>query len=535
MKARTTSNRFETDDEGLSRVLCPREDMLLEAPVPGEAPGLDGVHRFSCAEGPFEEYERTVRSTALEVGRHAVEEEVRWALSIPIWDVLFRPLAARQIRRSVAPPPVDPDAPEKPPPWWSPPARLDARATRILSLLCGLSILTGYLGTTITQTITYAADEFGSSKGAQGMALAAVRAGVLGSLVLMSISDRKGRHRLLGLCATAGILSSVAGAVSPDMAVLAITQTSARAFATALALLLGVVAAEEMPAGARAYAASVLAMTAALGAGMAVILLPVAEGLVTSFDPGSLWWWRLIYAFPIVLIGFFLRTARALPETKRFLRPHGRVHMRGHRGRLVLLSVAGFFGLLFLAPVSQFQNEFLRDEHGFGAAQIALFAILTNTPGGVGIVVGGKLADLHGRRIVGAVGTVAGAFLLALGYWVSGAALWITWMVGTILGAATIPALGVYGPELFPTALRGRANGTITLTGVIGSSTGLILAGRMATRWDSFGPGMTLLAIGPCIVAILVLTLYPETARRELEDINPEDALGAAGIAPPMT
>ncbi|MFN8016493.1 MAG: MFS transporter [Acidimicrobiales bacterium] len=533
MKARTTTNRFETDDDGLARVLVPREDIVAEEALPADGPGLDGTHRFGCAEGPFDEYERTVQATALGDGRHEVHEEVRWALAIPIWDVLFRPLAARQIRRDVAPPPEDPDAPEKPPPWWSPPARLDARATRILSLLCGLSMLTGYLGTTITQTITYAADEFGASKGAQGVALAAVRAGVLGSLVLMAISDRKGRHRLLGLCAVAGILCSVAGALSPGMAALAITQTGARAFATALALLLGVVAAEEMPAGARAYAASVLAMTAALGAGVAVMLLPLTEAIATAIEPGALWWWRLIYAFPLLLVGFFLRVARALPETKRFLRPHGRVHMRGHRGRLLLLSVAGFFGLLFLAPVSQFQNEFLRDEHGFGAAQIALFAILTNTPGGVGIVVGGKLADLHGRRIVGAVGTVAGAFLLALGYWVSGLALWLTWMVGTILGAATIPALGVYGPELFPTALRGRANGIITLTGVIGSSTGLIVAGRLATRWDSFGPAMSLLAIGPCIGALLVLTLYPETARRELEDINPEDAIGAA-IAPPM-
>jgi MFS family permease len=68
---------------------------------------------------------------------------------------------------------------------------------------------------------------------------------------------------------------------------------------------------------------------------------------------------------------------------------------------------------------------------------------------------------------------------------------------------------------------------------VIGSSTGLLIAGRLADRWDAFGPGMALLAIGPLIVAALVLTLYPETAHRELEELNPEDAAIAARTSMP--
>jgi MFS family permease len=82
----------------------------------------------------------------------------------------------------------------------------------------------------------------------------------------------------------------------------------------------------------------------------------------------------------------------------------------------------------------------------------------------------------------------------------------------------------VYGPELFPTALRGRANGIITLTGVIGAAIGLFLAGRLADHFGRMGPGITILAVGPVIVALLVLTLYPETAHMELEELNPEDA-----------
>jgi MFS family permease len=92
----------------------------------------------------------------------------------------------------------------------------------------------------------------------------------------------------------------------------------------------------------------------------------------------------------------------------------------------------------------------------------------------------------------------------------------------------TVPALGVYGPELFPTSLRGRANGWISMAGVMGSALGLQIVGRMGDHIGRLGPGIALLTIGPVVVALLVYFLYPETANVELETLNPEDALGAA-------
>jgi MFS family permease len=94
----------------------------------------------------------------------------------------------------------------------------------------------------------------------------------------------------------------------------------------------------------------------------------------------------------------------------------------------------------------------------------------------------------------------------------------------------------VYGPELFPTSLRAKANGLITLGSVVGSAVGLTLAGRMADRWGSMGPGMAILAAGPLVVALLVVLLYPETAHLELEELNPEDALDVHGrhLPPPV-
>jgi len=521
VKITTTTNRFETDDAGLAALLVPREDLVLEARDP--APRSDGAHQFICAEGPFEHYERTVVATAAGPGRLHIEEAIRWRSAIPLWGRIFRPLIERQLQRTKAPPAPDEDQPAAP--WWSPPSRLDARASAILSRLCGLSMLAGYLGTTLTQTLTFAADEFGASQAAQGTTLSAVRVGVLLSLVLMGAADRRGRKRLLTVCAVGGAVASAAGALSPSLWVLGGTQTFARAFSTALALLIGVVAAEEMPAGGRAYAASVLAMTAALGAGLAVALVVFADA--------APWAWRIIYVVPVLLLGLFLKVADRLPESRRFVRPHGQATLRGHRGRLALLGASGFFALLFLAPVSQFQNEFLKDEHGFSAPMLALFTFATSTPAGIGIVVGGKLADQRGRRIVGAIGMVGGAAFLALSYQLSGPGIWLAWLMGATLAAMTVPALGVYGPELFPTALRGKANGLITVGSVVGSAVGLTVAGRLGDHFGRLGPGIAMLGLGPLVVAALVILFYPETAHLELEELNPEDALGTR-LAPPM-
>jgi putative MFS transporter len=139
------------------------------------------------------------------------------------------------------------------------------------------------------------------------------------------------------------------------------------------------------------------------------------------------------------------------------------------------------------------------------------------------VVAGGRLADVKGRRRVGAGAVAAGALLTAGFYFADGPWLWVSAMAASLVFDASIPALGVYGPELFPTSLRGRANGLVTIASLAGSALGLVAAGQLADSFGRIGPAMAVLAVGPLLVAVLILTLYPETAGKELEDINPED------------
>jgi MFS family permease len=279
-------------------------------------------------------------------------------------------------------------------------------------------------------------------------------------------------------------------------------------------VLITVVAAEETPAGSRAYAVSLLAMTAGLGAGICLMVLPVAD-----LDPRA---WRLVYLVPLLGLLILRHAARLLPESRRYSAPHAE-HPRGsHLGRLVLLSTTSFLAAMYSSPASQLQNEFLRTERGFSAAHISVFSLVTGTLGFVGVVVGGHLADTRGRRLVGSLAVVVGAAFTTLAYLNTGAFLWLFATLGFMAGAATIPALGVYGPELFPTAQRGRANGIIQILAVTGSSVGLLIAGTIADR-SGLGDAMTVLLIAPVLVGLAVVKFYPETAGLELEELNPED------------
>jgi MFS family permease len=497
------------DQDTLDRICAPRDDVVGERPA--------GDDRYVLDHGPFDRYSRTVHVVP-DNGRYTVTQHFDYRLPAATWRFLMNHPIRRALRR---PPRGDGRLP-----WWYPPQRPDARAASVLGMLATLSLVVGYQGTLLTQTMSFAADEFGAGTTAQGGAFAAVRTGALLAILLAALADRRGRRRLLVISLLVAIASTVVGALAPNLPTLAATQVVNRGAVSAASLLLAVIAAEEMPAGARAYALSLLAMTGALGAGMALWVLPVAD-----VGPRA---WRILYVIPLLFIPLVLRFGRLLPESRRYVRPHRTVGLAGHYHRLALLAGASFLLLLFTSPQSQFRTEFLRDERGMSAAAVSLFIIVTTTPASIGIVVGGRLADTRGRRAVGAVGTAVGAVLLALSFAVDGPAMWLTATVGSIFAAALVPALSVYGPELFPTSLRGRANGIINTVATVGGVIGLVLAGYLIDRLDSFGLALGLLAIGPLVMAAVVLAFFPETAWRELEDLNPEDRTAPPTVPTPV-
>ena len=212
----------------------PRDDVVVEA--------ADGSDRFRAVQGPFARYERSLHTDP----DGGVSERIDYELAPMVWSFPFAGLYRHAL--------LSPGSR----PWWAPPESPDRHAATALGSLCALAVVFSYIGTLLSQTITFAADEFDATKTQQGATLAAVRIGILGALALTALADRKGRRRVLLACAGLGCLVAALSSFAPDLVALGVAQTVVRGLATAGGLLVVVVAAEEMPSGSRAFAITLI-------------------------------------------------------------------------------------------------------------------------------------------------------------------------------------------------------------------------------------------------------------------------------------
>ena len=408
------------------------------------------------------------------------------------------------------------------------PVSLTVRQKKVLVLLALASIPAAFTNTVFTQTVAYASDEFHISPQGQGFAAAIVRWGVIIALPCAALADRIGRRRMILITLWLAPLVTSLGALSPNFAFLVITQAIGRPLGLALSIFIVVFATEEMSNDTRAFALSVIAVTAGFGAGTAVTAIPLAGISLTS--------WRYIYAIGLIWIFVAAVITRHLPETQRFESLHERslnttlhddpaVHARIVPQRLILQMAVAVLVNVFIAAASVFQIRYLKDVRGYSATFVALFTVATTGPASIGLLIGGRIADRRGRKTLAAITIPLGAVLIAVSFSVHGIGMWVAALGGAIAFAFAYPAMSVFRSELFPTAHRNIASAFITTASLVGGSIGLLGCGTFINRGASYGSVMAVLAIGPVLVSVLIFAMYPETAHRELEDLNPEDEL----------
>ena len=507
------------EDTSVAAILVCRAGLVEESAQATAA----GEHVWA-ATGPVTDYRRTVAVDPADPGECTVTQVVTYRIGVPLFGWLIALPARRRLGRLGG---------DERPPWWGPPSVLDEAAWTALAALAAMSAAVGYLSTLLTQTITYSALEYRVGPAAQGVALAVARADVIISIALVAVADRRGRRLVVIVGTAVGAALTALGALAPSLAWLTASQVLARGFVTASSIAAAVLVAEAMPKGARAWSVGIVAMASALGAGVCVVSLPVAGLGLRS--------WRLLYLGALLWLILVGAAARHLRESDRFLRrerdrgserDHQRPRLADLWGRRLALLAGAFFLLqMFITPATQFRNEYLRHERGFSPARISLYTVLTVLPGAIGIVIGGRMSDTRGRRTVGITAVLGLAAGGVAAYWLSGWSMWVASAFASLTGTAVIPALTVYGPELFGTERRGLANGVLTGAGRVGSVVGLLLAGILSQRIGRFGPAFAILAGGPVILAVLIAVAFPETARRSLEDLNTEDI--GAGEPPP--
>ncbi len=448
--------------------------------------------------------------------RDGDRHRVSYRLPIPYFGFLWRPLVARRAHRIEA----AADAGRPLPtglPWWAPPEHLGERASVALAGACLITLLWSYGGGTLgllSQTLPYAAETYDVGDRALGTGLAIVRGGVVLALALGVFADRFGRRAPVLPLVVAHCLLAGAIGLATSFELYIAGHVVLRCLDTALGIAIVLLVVEIVPAGSRAISLALVGLAAGGGISLAVASLPIASAGRGGF--------AAVYLLQLLALPLAIHAARRLGESPRYLRHARERHgygelLRGpYRGRLALVGGMAFLAAVFTAPALEFVTRYLDRSHDFSSFEIVAFLAVTGLPSFPALIVGGRLADLYGRKPVGvplvATSAVAYAcFFVAPSPWI-----WPLALAGAVLGSAGGAALAPYDAELFATRIRSVARSAILALAVAGSAFGLLVVGLLSPL-IGLGPAIASLAVLPLVAAVIVLLRFPETARLELE------------------
>ncbi|HSO95261.1 MAG TPA: MFS transporter [Acidimicrobiia bacterium] len=430
---------------------------------------------------------------------------------------------ARRVRAAVETGEVAPPSRRR----WSvlPAVSFTAEQAASLGTVAAVGVVANFGGSLFTQDGDAVARSFGRSDQDLGFALALTRAGVLVALVAAAAADRFGRRRMV-LVGLGGIaVANALAAVAPTFEVFTVSQVLTRALVNSTLVVAAIVAVEEAPEGARAFALSMFGLALGLGFGVSVMLLPVAD---LGSDA-----WRFSFAVSALIVLALPSLARNLSETGRFDRL---AEHRGRRGRrrwrelwappygrrFLALGAVAFFVNVFSAPSSQLTNRYLTHTHHFSNSGVAVFRSVTaGVPGVVGVLLAGRWAETWGRRPVSIVGLALATVAQMVFFLTAGVVLWATAVVSIVAAASAGLTVGALDAELFPTEVRGTSNGFLLVCGVAGSAVGLLAATTLESAVGGLGPAIAVCGVASLLAAVVFLPLLPETAARPLDDVSP--------------
>ncbi|MDP8959975.1 MAG: MFS transporter [Actinomycetota bacterium] len=393
-----------------------------------------------------------------------------------------------------------------------PPAAFRRSDRRIVTLMTVAGVAQGFTGGLLTATLPFARRGLEASQGDMSLVLAVTRVGALAALAFSMYGDHRGRRRPFLVAFVLLSLGSGATALVPGILTFALAQSLVRAATVALSALAAVFLAEVLTPSIRAYGIAFYAIAGSIGGGTALLLLPIAEG-----DPGG---WRILFGLGALGLVAFPLLVRTLAESPIFRLPSARAPLsavirRPHTLVFWRLALVSFLVGAYSAPAITFTMERLITHLRWDASTARFLVIGAGATGSVGLLVGGRLADLWGRRptIVLSLATGLGG---GLGfYWLdSGWLLAPAIALASFGSSAFIPAFTAHRSELFPTSIRATAAAWLSNAGILGSLTSFGLGFLFLDRLG-LPIGVSFLGIGVVVAALVVLGL-PETRGVEL-------------------
>ena len=411
---------------------------------------------------------------------------------------------------------------------------------RLLWLLGAATFFEGYDFNIITVALKPLRATFGIDQAAASAWIALVYLGALPAVLVARRADRHGRRQMLLWAMVGYTVMTAATALAPDLGSFVAFQFLARFLLVAQSALAWTIIGEELPAGARGFGFGWLAMLSALGTGWSAIL----NGTVIS--PLHLSWrWLYVAALPVLVV--LVRLRRTLEETDRYRvavargtleRRWTELFRAPHRRNLVLVCTTGILGNL-TAQAVVYVVDFMQSERHLSGSAASLTLVASGALAIPVLLVAGSLSDRIGRKpvlcsflVVSVVGFVCFFELAHSRLALFGSlALVYTGVFGSW------PTGAGFGVELFPTELRAYGNSFANGARYVGQSTSFLVAGALMSGAGNLARAVLILSAGPLLAGVVLVSFFPETGGRELEDIalvGPPLAAGGELAAEPV-
>ncbi|HZD22851.1 MAG TPA: MFS transporter [Acidimicrobiia bacterium] len=397
-----------------------------------------------------------------------------------------------------------------------PVGRFTSADRRIVFIIWVGGVIQGFAQSQAGASLPFTRAGLGLSEGEMSLLLGLARLAAFAALPLGWLGDHVGRRRPYLIAMTLVVAGGGVAGLVFEAWQFGVAHAVLRTGTAAVSGLAVVILAETVTPRIRAYSISFYGAAMSLGSGMALMVLPLADGGGQA--------WRiphLLSGLGFLLLPFLIR---GIPESDVYRRAshggHWRELIEGPWARRFWTVVTrAFLASAYGAVGAAFYTERLIDDVGVDAGGAAIILLVGGTLGGVGFFVGGHLADTWGRRSMSIT-----ALLLTI---VGGVTLYSVTSIPVIVVAAMVagfgtfayvPAAGSHQAELFPTRIRSSANTAATNSAVVGSAIGLI-----SGIWTITNLGLSntiyLLAIGVAISALLTATL-PETRGQDLTAVS---------------
>jgi AAHS family benzoate transporter-like MFS transporter len=369
------------------------------------------------------------------------------------------------------------------------------------------------------------AAEVGLSFTILGVGLGIIRLAALGSLPLAALADRVGRRRVMLSCTALGLAITAVAALSPGYWWFVALFALGRPLLAGTNALSGVIAAEETRSRDRAKAIALV--TAAWGAGTG--LIAVVRGVA-----GTALSWRGLFALALVPLAAMPLLSRRLEEPDRFERigsatggapaRTGRLLARAPadlRRRLWLVCLLIAMLGLVTGPANALLFVYAESVLGLPRLATAAMVVAAGILGLGGLVVGRWAADHLGRRVTAGTTQAVIALAAMLTYSGSPAAAIAGYLLAILAASVFAPAMGAIAAELFPTGIRATVAGWMSVAGILGAVSGLVLFGILVTALDSFWIAAAVVAL-PVLAVCPLYARLPETLGMELEESAPD-------------